>query len=333
MQNDSGIDKYLEEGLNFYGLGKFKKAIECWNKVLEIDPDNSLAKDYIESAGGEVSEEEERPPERLGEPPSLTTTPPPSSPPPPEPDSEEEERPPERLKEPPPRTTAPPPPSPPPPEPDSEEEERPAERLEKPPPLTTTPPPPSPPPPEPDSEEEERPAERLAEPPPRTTAPPPPSPPPPEPDSEEENGLPERKEELPPITTTATPPPEPDLEAKLRQAKSLFTENKFELAMEMFESILQGEPDNLDVQGYYEMARSQQLKQYKSEVGDLPQIPRVTKTQPEILKLNLDNEEGFILSLIDGRLSYNDVFSLSNMDDFKTYRIICRFLRQGIIGV
>ena len=269
MQNDSGIDKYLEEGLNFYGLGKFKKAIECWNKVLEIDPDNSLAKDYIESAGGEVSEEEERPPERLGEPPSLTTTPPPSSPPPPEPDSEEEERPPERLKEPP----------------------------------------------------------------PRTTAPPPPSPPPPEPDSEEENGLPERKEELPPITTTATPPPEPDLEAKLRQAKSLFTENKFELAMEMFESILQGEPDNLDVQGYYEMARSQQLKQYKSEVGDLPQIPRVTKTQPEILKLNLDNEEGFILSLIDGRLSYNDVFSLSNMDDFKTYRIICRFLRQGIIGV
>ncbi len=204
MQNDSGIDKYLEEGLNFYGLGKFKKAIECWNKVLEIDPDNSLAKDYIESAGGEVSEEEESPPERSEEPPPFTTTP---------------------------------------------------------------------------------------------------------------------------------PSPEPDLEAKLRQAKSLFKENKFELAMEMFESILQGEPDNLDVQGYYEMARSQQLKQYKSEVGDLPQIPRVAKTQPEILKLNLDNEEGFILSLIDGRLSYNDVFSLSNMDDFKTYRIICRFLRQGIIGV
>lgn len=237
MQSKSEIDKYLEEGLNFYGLGKFKKAIECWNKVLEIDPDNSLAKDYIESAGGEVSEEEERPPEK------------------------------------------------------------------------------------------------LAEPPPRTTAPPPPSPPPPEPDSEEEEGLPERKEELPPITTTATPPPEPDLEAKFNQAKNLFTESQFELAMEMFESILQGEPDNLDVQGYYEMARSQQLKQYKSEVGDLSQIPRVAKAQTEILKLNLDNEEGFILSLIDGRLSYNDVFSLSNMDDFKTYRIICRFLRQGIIGV
>ena len=143
---------------------------------------------------------------------------------------------------------------------------------------------------------------------------------------------PERSEEPPPFTTTP-PSPEPDLEAKLNQAKSLFKENKFELAMEMFESILQGEPDNLDVQGYYEMARSQQLKQYKSEVGDLSQMPRVIMDQSEILKLNLDHEEGFILSLIDGKLSYNDVFSLSNMDDFKTYRIICRFLRQGIIGV
>lgn len=116
MQSKSEIDKYLEEGLNFYGLGKFKKAIECWNKVLEIDPDNSLAKDYIESAGGEVSEEEERPPEKLAEPPPRTTAPPPPSPPLPEPDSEEEDGLPERKEKLPPITTT----AIPPPEPDLE---------------------------------------------------------------------------------------------------------------------------------------------------------------------------------------------------------------------
>ncbi len=262
MQRDSAIDKYLEEGLNFYGLGKFKEAIECWKKVLGLDPDNSLAKDYIESAGGEVSEAEKTPPERLEEPPTIIPSLP--STPSPEPDREAK--------------IAPPPPSPSPPEPDQEAKINQAkspfqEGQEEPPPLTTAPPPPP------------------------------------------------------------TPPPEPDWKDKINQARNLFKEGKFELAMEMFESILQEEPNDLDVQGYYEMARNQQLKQYKSEVGDLSQIPRVIKKAAELLKLNLDHKEGFILSLIDGKLSYDDVFSLSNMDGFKTYRIIYRLLRQGIIGV
>jgi tetratricopeptide (TPR) repeat protein len=238
MPNDSAIDKYLEEGLNLYGLGKFKEAIECWKKVLELDPNNSLAKDYIESAGGEVSRAEESPPERLEEPPEII----------------------------------PPPPSPPSPEPERE--------------AKIAPPPPKP-------EEEAKAA---------------PSPPPP-------------------------PPPEPDRKTKINQAKGLFKEGKFELAMEMFESILSEDPDDLDVQGYYEMARNQQLKHYKSEVGELSQVPRVLKKASEIRKLNLDPEQGFILSLIDGSISYDDVFSLSNMDGFKTYRIIYQLLHQGIIGV
>jgi tetratricopeptide (TPR) repeat protein len=238
MPNDSAIDKYLEEGLNLYGLGKFKEAIECWKKVLELDPDNSLAKDYIESAGGEVSKAEKSPPERLEETPKII--PPLTSPPSPGPEREAK--------------MAPPPPKP----------------------------------------------EEAAK-----VAPSPPSP----------------------------PPPEADREAKINQAKGLFKEGQFELAMEMFESILSEEPDNLDVQGYYEMARNQQLKHYKSEVGELSQIPRVLKEASEIRKLNLDHEQGFILSLIDGRISYDDVFSLSNMDGFKTYRIIYQLLCQGIIGV
>jgi len=269
MDSNSEVNKYLEEGLNFYGLGKFKQAIECWKKVLEIDPDNSLAKDYIESAGGTVDREAAKPPSRLEVPPARTTKPPPPAPPPPpEPDREA-------------KVASPPP-----------EPEREAKVVS--------------PPPKPDREDRFRREMPFSK---------------------------EVPEEPPPHIRDVPPLPEPDLEDKLGLAKSLFAENQFEQAMEIFESILQDEPDNLDVQGYYEMARSQQLKKYKSEVGDLAQIPRVGKSQSEILKLDLNHEEGFILSLVDGSLEYNDLFSLSNMDDFKTYRIICRLLRQGIIGV
>ncbi len=45
------IEKLLEDGLELYGLGKTEEAIAVWRKVLEIEPNNQKAVDYIESAG------------------------------------------------------------------------------------------------------------------------------------------------------------------------------------------------------------------------------------------------------------------------------------------
>src|SRR2546421_302260 len=53
--NDSRILEYLEEGLFLYGVGKVQESISRWRKVLELDPKNERALDYIESAGGDVS--------------------------------------------------------------------------------------------------------------------------------------------------------------------------------------------------------------------------------------------------------------------------------------
>jgi tetratricopeptide (TPR) repeat protein len=54
------INKCLDEGLVFYGLGDFKKAVEKWREILKIAPDNAQARDYILSAGFPIEEEENK---------------------------------------------------------------------------------------------------------------------------------------------------------------------------------------------------------------------------------------------------------------------------------
>ncbi len=50
------IRELLDKGLEHYGYGKYKEAIECWKQVLRIDPTNEEARDYLTSAGEPISE-------------------------------------------------------------------------------------------------------------------------------------------------------------------------------------------------------------------------------------------------------------------------------------
>jgi tetratricopeptide (TPR) repeat protein len=49
------VSRLLKRGLNHYGLGEIEKAVSCWEKVRELDPENSAARDYLESAYEELA--------------------------------------------------------------------------------------------------------------------------------------------------------------------------------------------------------------------------------------------------------------------------------------
>lgn len=48
------ITRLLKRGLNQYGLGDLEEAIGCWERALEVDPDNRAARDYLETAYEEL---------------------------------------------------------------------------------------------------------------------------------------------------------------------------------------------------------------------------------------------------------------------------------------
>ncbi len=48
------VESLLQKGLDLYGQNRVPEAIACWQRVLELDPDELRARDYLETAGDEA---------------------------------------------------------------------------------------------------------------------------------------------------------------------------------------------------------------------------------------------------------------------------------------
>jgi len=93
-------------------------------------------------------------------------------------------------------------------------------------------------------------------------------------------------------------------------------------------------PDDLALRGYSEIVRS-------AIVRDLLQHPKgmqaVLKLSPEFLtnfdRFNLNAQEGYLVSLIDGRLDLSKLILLSPFDQFTTLFILAKLAYERAITV
>jgi hypothetical protein len=73
------------------------------------------------------------------------------------------------------------------------------------------------------------------------------------------------------------------------------------------------------------------LSKLESEIGDLTRSPKLRMSLKEIVWLNLDHRAGFLLSRVDGKLTFEDLFMLSGMTRLETAKILTRLLQEGVI--
>jgi len=59
--NKQEVDRLLREGLDHYGADDVAAAVAVWNRVLELDPTNVDARDYIEAAGSDAAGDDSEP--------------------------------------------------------------------------------------------------------------------------------------------------------------------------------------------------------------------------------------------------------------------------------
>ncbi|ATB40979.1 TPR domain protein [Cystobacter fuscus] len=80
-------------------------------------------------------------------------------------------------------------------------------------------------------------------------------------------------------------------------------------------------------------ARCEQAQRAALEqrLGDVKQVPRLKLRMAELMKLSLDARMGFLLSRIDGHLSYEVLFSVSGMSRMETMRVLVQLLDRDII--
>ena len=119
----------------------------------------------------------------------------------------------------------------------------------------------------------------------------------------------------------------------INDIRALMNEGKLEEALTACDRILKDIPDDkvaLEAQGEI---RGQLSEVYGQRIGDLEGIPTVQVPRHEIVWQNLDHRTGFLLSRIDGFLSYQDIIDVSGMNQFEAFRIIVNLMDEEIIGV
>lgn len=118
----------------------------------------------------------------------------------------------------------------------------------------------------------------------------------------------------------------------LQQAKDQFQLHDFAGALEILEDIATGERAMPEARALLAEARVNLMRMYESKIGGFEQVPRLLISSEELIWLNLNHRAGFILSQIDGSVTYEDIVSLSGMPRLDTLKILAALIQDKVIG-
>jgi len=122
-----------------------------------------------------------------------------------------------------------------------------------------------------------------------------------------------------------------ELETLMRGARDLMALDDHSGALALLNRVLQVFPNHPEALKLQAQSELRLLAQYESRIGRIDQKPRVLLQSEEIIWLNLDHRAGFLLSLMDGQVSFEDVYNLSGMSRLDTSRVLAQLLEQEII--
>ena len=122
-------------------------------------------------------------------------------------------------------------------------------------------------------------------------------------------------------------------EAILAEGRRRYQLHDFAGAIEVLDVMPAEAPQAEEARNVIASSRRNMLKMYESKIGDFDQVPRVLISNEEIIWLNLNHRAGFILSQIDGAVTYEDIISLSGMPRLDTVEILSQLLKDRVIGV
>ncbi len=117
----------------------------------------------------------------------------------------------------------------------------------------------------------------------------------------------------------------------LDEAIRLIGKNECDPAYELLQMILHDNPDDEKAQKFLDTTKGLLLKDYLSEIGDTSYTVTLKMNMEEIMKINLTKESAYMLSMVDGNLSIDELLALSGIDRFIFMRNLAMLLRNGIV--
>lgn len=135
----------------------------------------------------------------------------------------------------------------------------------------------------------------------------------------------------PPVLMPSAPASPRD--AEITEMKDRYAMGDFTGALVVAEGMLETNPDDLDAQRYAQSCRDVLTQMYTARLGALTQRVRVAVPGDQIRWLSLDHRAGFVLSLIDGSSTVEELLDISGMNRLDALRILYTLFDQRVIAL
>jgi hypothetical protein len=117
----------------------------------------------------------------------------------------------------------------------------------------------------------------------------------------------------------------------LQDMQDRYAVGDFTGALVVAESILDADAENEDALRYAQSCREVLTQMYAARIGSMDQIATVAVPQEQITWLSLDHRAGFLLSLVDGVSSIDEILDISGMSRLDALRIMYTLVQQNVL--
>jgi len=125
----------------------------------------------------------------------------------------------------------------------------------------------------------------------------------------------------------------PEGENHHQAMKDKFAMGDFSGALTLAEDVLKVSPSDAEATSLAAKCREVLQDMYASRIAGMERVPTVAMSPDQIRWLSLDHRAGFMLSMIDGISSVDDLLDVSGMQRLDALRIICTLLDQKVISL
>lgn len=137
----------------------------------------------------------------------------------------------------------------------------------------------------------------------------------------------------PPPAVLMASAPASGRETEITEMKDRYAMGDFTGALVVAEGMLERDPNDIDAQRYAQSCRDVLTQMYSARLGALSQRVRVAVPGDEIRWLSLDHRAGFVLSLIDGSSTVEELLDISGMNRLDALRILYTLFDQRVIAL
>lgn len=124
------------------------------------------------------------------------------------------------------------------------------------------------------------------------------------------------------------PPEKNDSSREMHEAYEL---GDYTHALQIAESILEGSSADREASQIAQESRSVLTQMLAAKVGPLDQVMAVVVSPEEMQWLSLDHRSGFLLSLVDGQSTVDEILDISGMTRHDALKIILELMRQQVV--